>query len=198
MQTKVRGICAYKNCGLPHEARGWCVKHYTRVRSHGSPDVLKRFSSDYPLEVRVWARIDRSGGPDACWPWTGARNRKGYGLMRENGKTCLATHLVYELDRGHPPEYPCVLHTCDNTPCANPRHLWAGTNLDNIRDKERKGRGNQPHGERHPRAKLTVRRVHYIRSQARAGRSACSLAQQLEVHPSTVGRVISGVRWKAT
>lgn len=22
-------------------------------------------------------RVDRSGGPDACWPWTGAREKGG-------------------------------------------------------------------------------------------------------------------------
>lgn len=29
-----------------------------------------------------WAKVDTSGGPDACWLWAGSRNRGGYGVHR--------------------------------------------------------------------------------------------------------------------
>ncbi len=33
-----------------------------------------------PLIDRYLAKVDKSGGPDACWPWTGSLN-KGYGQI---------------------------------------------------------------------------------------------------------------------
>lgn len=33
-----------------------------------------------------WARIDRSGGVAACWPWLGVVDREGYGQTRWHGR----------------------------------------------------------------------------------------------------------------
>ena len=54
-----------------------------------------------------------------------------------------------------------VLHKCDNMKCFNPEHLFVGTNLDNIKDKVRKGR--QYKAEDHHRHKLTPKEVLEIR-----------------------------------
>jgi HNH endonuclease len=74
----------------------------------------------------------------------------------------LAAHRVsYELTFGPIPEGQCVMHTCDQPRCTNPRHLRLGTIRDNNEDKIMKGR--QPRGERHPRAKLSQAQVDLIR-----------------------------------
>ena len=196
MNTKVRGTCSIGGCGLPHSARGWCHNHYLRWRKHGNPTTVRRFPADTPVMQILAARIDRSAGEDACWPWIGARNSKGYGNMRFRGKTRLVTHVVYELDRGHPPELPCVLHTCDNPPCSNPRHLWSGTNLDNVQDKERKGRGNQPKGEHHHLAKLTVQQIRRIRRRYESAEVSLSqLGREFGVHYSTISSIVKREAW---
>ena len=33
-----------------------------------------------------------------------------------------------------------VLHVCDNALCCNPNHLYLGTQIDNIKDRDMKGR----------------------------------------------------------
>ena len=90
---------------------------------------------------RFWAKVDRSGGPDACWPWTAGRYRAGYGHFRINGKMERAHRVAWVLLRGPIPEGQDVLHTCDSPPCCNAeRHHFLGTDLDNAADRVAKGR----------------------------------------------------------
>ena len=192
-------VCAVSTCERRSRSRGWCGKHYLRWLRHGAVTTVKRFPNGTPLEVRVWAKVDRSGGPNACWPWRGARNKQGYGSIGiAGGKTIHVTHVVYELDRGHPPEYPCVLHHCDNPPCCNPRHLWAGTYLDNAHDKEQKGRGNHAVGERNGNARATEVQVREIRRRHSAGGvRQKALAQEYGLSTSTIYRIVHGGGWSS-
>ena len=92
------------------------------------------------------ALTDKSGGPDACWPFTGKRNAQGYGCVsgREPG-------LGYQIKRAHRVAYEAahgtlrhgefVCHRCDSPSCVNPKHLFLGDPKINTRDMFRKGRG---------------------------------------------------------
>lgn len=108
-----------------------------------------RRSSDEFLAA-FWARVDRSAGPEACWPWLGASSGAGYGVVQKPGdRTQHGTHriaLVLRLGRDLAPgELAC--HHCDNPPCCNPDHLFPGSVADNARDASAKGRlsGRRPH-----------------------------------------------------
>lgn len=68
-------------------------------------------------------------------------NSHGYLPLERNGKMVLAHRLVYEYFNGPIPEGMGVLHRCDNPPCLNPEHFFAGTHVDNMRDMAKKGRG---------------------------------------------------------
>jgi hypothetical protein len=90
------------------------------------------------MSAALWKHVAR-GEPDACWPWTGATDPKGYGKVRVDGKTRLAHRVAYELGHGKTPG-PCVMHKCDNPPCCNPAHLVDGTVVLNNADCIAKGR----------------------------------------------------------
>ena len=78
-----------------------------------------------------------------CWEFTGSRQPHGYGQLRRNYKLWLAHRYVWQhavSDIGS----MYVLHHCDNPPCVRPSHLWLGTQTDNNRDREEKGRGTKP------------------------------------------------------
>lgn len=108
------------------------------------------------LSQRFWARVER-GTETECWNWRGARtatnytgvqSRPGYGVMT-NGSSwsgSVYTHrLAWILTYGPIPRGLCVCHHCDNGLCCNPRHLFVGTHLDNMRDMVAKGRGRKAH-----------------------------------------------------
>lgn len=96
---------------------------------------------------RFWSHVDRCGGPNACHPWTSYRTdcEDGYGLFRTGGKLLRAHRIAWCLAGNEITEdKPHVLHNCpggDLKACCNDRHLWAGTNTENARDKARKNQG---------------------------------------------------------
>jgi hypothetical protein len=110
-------------------------KHARRGSQRGVPLLAAQINED-----RFNRRVDRSGGPDACWPWLGRIEPKGYGTMAVGGRQRLAHRCAMALAIGEVPRGKLVLHACDNPPCVNPAHLRLGTQLDNMRDMVQRGR----------------------------------------------------------
>jgi hypothetical protein len=95
-----------------------------------------------PIEERFWAKVDKSAGPEGCWLWT-AGAIGGYGRISaggRHGKHIMAHRLSYKLAYGPVPPGHDILHSCDNPPCVNPLHLFAGTAQSNTEDARSKGR----------------------------------------------------------
>ena len=129
-----------------------------------------------------------------CWNWKAYKNPAGYGQVRVDWKLWLTHRLAWACHKGSIPDTLLVLHTCDNPACCNPEHLFLGTHLDNVADKELKGRGNK--GEVNPSAKLTLQDVRYIKQELAKRRSQSALAREFSVNRSCICKIASGALWK--
>lgn len=105
----VRNICEIDDCIRPVKGHRLCEMHYQRWRKYDSINLPT-------TEERFWAKVDKSGGPVACWPWIGK-----VGKFCFNGVLYHPHRLAWllsgnELDG-------CVTHSCGQRDCMNPSHL---------------------------------------------------------------------------
>lgn len=146
-------------------------------------------------ETRFWQKVDKSGGPTACWPWTGKRDQDNYGSFSTgHSKRAKAHRMAIELTTGSAPEKLAVCHHCDNPPCCNPAHLFLGTRADNIRDMiDKGGFVPLPPGEQHPVAKLSNAEVVEIKTKWASGAfSAIGLGSTYKVNRNTIYQIVKG------
>jgi hypothetical protein len=102
---------------------------------------------------RFWTKVDRSGGPEACWPWKGGTNSNGqHGRFKIKGRLYSPHRIAYSLEKGPIPNEPdrYVLHSCDNGGCCNPKHIRIGSAHENAMDMVHRGRRRGPSGPNHP------------------------------------------------
>jgi DNA invertase Pin-like site-specific DNA recombinase len=83
-----------------------------------------------------------------------------------------------------------VRHKCDRPICCNPAHLEIGTPADNVRDREKRGRGRAP-GRR-----LTLEQVETIRARHSAGEHYATIAADFGVALDHVYRIATRRAWK--
>lgn len=146
-----------------------------------------------PLEIRLWKKVIKLG-PDDCWIWTGGVNENGYGRIISNNKRLYVHRVAWTTVHGPIPKGMKICHTCDNPPCCNPNHLFAGTDLDNARDREQKKRGQN--GQRNGNAKLTWDDIGKIRELSADGIPQPEIARKFHTKQSNVSQIVNNRTWR--
>lgn len=149
--------------------------------------------------TRFWQKVNKSDDPDQCWEWIASTDKFGYGQFRVGNKI-IGSHCVsWEIHNGKIPNRLCVLHSCDNPKCINPKHLFLGTRADNNRDMVAKGRNIILKGEKHGNAKLTDESVIEIRKRYKKyskDNNIYTLGKEFNVHPTLIAYVVKHINWK--
>lgn len=141
-----------------------------------------------PLE-RFWENVfpePMSG----CWLWAGSWNSDDYGQIMVNREYHRAHVLSFVIHFGQVAPGLMVLHRCDVPPCVNPGHLYAGTNIDNMRDMVSRGRVRR--GKRNHATKLSEDLVREIRGSKIPNRELGAL---LGVSRTTIYQIRTRSNW---
>jgi hypothetical protein len=124
-------------CGQPVKSRKGRVVRFCSRACANKVTGLERIIT---LSERLWAKVDKSEG---CWLWQGAtagEDNYGY-ILGEDSKTLIRAHrAAWLVTFGPIPDGLFVLHKCDTPLCVCPDHLFLGTHLENMADRDAKGR----------------------------------------------------------
>lgn len=157
--------------------------------------------------LQILPMIVAHGDSDECLPWPYKCTRDGYGkVQHEDGKEWRVSRLAFKLAK--PDEFDpslFVLHSCDNPPCFSMKHLFQGTQADNMDDMARKGRKRNVEkgtlnpantGEGNGNAKLNADTVRLIRQRWAAGEEQQSIAMDLSISKMLVSLIVRRLAWK--
>ena len=169
---------------------------------------------DAEFRKRFHGRVEKQ--PSGCWHWVGYVSKKlKYGMFqcrRFSSKPFYSHRTAWELANGAIPGKLHVLHDCDNPVCCNPKHLFLGTQVDNNKDRDRKGRtasgdrngastqrhrnpfvknrGSGLSGEAHPMTKISDAQVVRICKLHKKGWTMTRLAKKYKLSIAHVSKIV--------
>ena len=163
--------------------------HYEGSKAGWPTDMASRLK-------RFWSKVEVLGSDD-CWEWKAGLYPDGYGQVNSGGKSYRAHRLSMEFHLNRIIQsYELICHSCDNRKCVNPKHLFLGTPLSNMQDRDRKGRHVPKKGIENGLAKLDDAKVLIIRELLAKGKTQRRIADRFDVCPQKITNIKKGRVWK--
>ncbi len=149
--------------------------------------------SKTPIQIRFLKYVQK-GVNNSCDVWVGNISKDGYGTFWFKGSKQRAHRISYLLFIDSIPKNMLILHKCDNPLCVNPKHLFIGTQKDNMQDCVSKGRhiSHYQDGENNFSHKLTLEQVKNIK---RDNRKIKLISEDYNVTTSCIYLIKRGMRW---
>lgn len=184
-----------------------CLRCGNLIGSESFPSRFRRAEAMLKKGIvkLFWENVVRKG-KDECWPWKGSTEH-GYGqFWFPDGSKERAHRVAYKLFIGDILPGNVVMHSCDFPQCCNWNHLEQGTQLENIADREAKGRGGSAKGEEHGRAKLNWKKVRKIRrlfakkwgvsKNYPHSKGVAKIARRFKISEHAVKQIVKGRYWQ--
>ncbi|MFF4900438.1 hypothetical protein [Streptomyces sp. NPDC001068] len=170
-----------RRCDEHHPTHDMCSKHRRRERLYGDPLIRS---------TRALLGAGTAAVTHECVMLPASYGRP---TVRLNGVGMTASRAVWILVHGDPGDQ-YVLHTCHRGQegCINVRHLYLGTQQQNVADTVNAGR--HAVGERNGHAKLTAKQVARIRELA-GTMTQDALAAEFGVSRQAIAHVLHGRTW---
>ncbi len=164
-----------------------------RLVGRSAPVIVDRNAVVSIERIMATLALVRPAGD--CWLFEGYRPSGLHGRIEYKEQQVYVHRLAYACANGPIPDGIHVLHECDVPNCVRPRHLFEGTQAENVEDMEAKGRARKvgPRGENNWNADLTDDQVAALRRRANTpGISQRAVAAEFGVSQSTVWRLKHG------
>ena len=196
-KSLIQRQCSVEGCQRIHYGLGYCKLHYRRIRETGTVGEIGnsrcKFSLENPDKIMEFISENCKISVCGCWEWQGRKNPDGYGYMTVD-KSSKGVHRVVGMMKKDFKKGLSVLHHCDNRACANPEHLFVGTQKDNVKDMIRKERNTR--GEAMRYSKLTDNDVRKIKDLLKDCVKQPIIAGIFKVDRSIISRINTGESWK--
>ena len=189
-------LCTIQGCGLKHEAKGFCRRHYMAQREKGDPLSFKFIRAKNGEPRRYYDEVALTYDGDECLIWPFARFDRGYAKMTCVGRSHRVSRIICEDVYGPPPtpEHEAA-HSCGkgHLGCVAKGHLSWKTPVENQADKIIHGTATR--GENNGYAKLDQEKVKEILS-LRGVLTNRQIAKNYGIGSTTVSGIQLGKSWK--